>query len=259
MTAAHHINFIRFHYHVTFAIVVLGALLFAREVTIALWASLFLLYLVFNVLLYGGIYTLNDIADAKSDETHPLKRNRPLPSRRVSLESARFFSLILISAGLLSAFVIFDIFIFYICVAILVLNIFYTFVAKKIPYLELIANSATHSLRFLMGMLLVTDKAASYLPLLAVFFLALGFACVRRAVEKDVDGWESRKTLKYYSGNSLFIIQLLSFAAVAFVSLTDKSIPKAVYLPILALWSIMVFGTYFSKRIRSLFKAVWTK
>ncbi len=257
MALTDYIRFFRFRYHITFISVVLGAFIFANEVTASLINSLFLLYLSFNLLLYGGIYTMNDIADAKSDAMHPMKRKRPLPSKRISIKSAMVFASVLIVAGLLGAFVMFNRQIFYICVATLALNIFYTFIAKKIPYLELLVNSSTHPLRFLMGTLLVTAKLP-YIPIVAIFFLTLGLSCIRRIVEKDVEGWQARNTLKYYTKNSLLIIQLLAFLAIAFISIVDVSTTKAFYLALFITYFTLVFGTYFSGRIRKLFRVVWT-
>ena len=61
------LRLIRFQYHITFIGVILGAALVARGLPQSLAQSLALLYVSFNVLLYGGIYTMNDILDAESD------------------------------------------------------------------------------------------------------------------------------------------------------------------------------------------------
>ena len=66
-------------YHVSFVTVVVGALLFAELPDRALAGRLVMLYVSFNVLLYGGIYTFNDIADRAADSRHPVKRTRPSP------------------------------------------------------------------------------------------------------------------------------------------------------------------------------------
>lgn len=258
MALEDYIRLIRFKYHVTFISVVLGALLFADGTTMQLLKSIALLYLSFNVLLYGGIYTLNDVADFKSDSRHPLKRNRPLPSGRVSVKAAYLFAVALIVGGLLTGFLLFRMEIFLIYLATLALNIFYTFAAKKVPYLELFVNSATHPLRFFMGVLLVSN-AVPYLLLLAVFAIAFGLACVRRVVEMDVKGWEIRSVLKAYSARRLLLLQVMAFLSIIAAATADATTVKAYYAVIAAAYLVLVFGIYFSVRIRGFFRHVWTR
>ena len=253
-----YLKLIRFEWHITFLAVVLGALFFSTDPKPSLFASLLLLYASFNVLLYGGIYMLNDVADVKSDREHSMKRKRPLPSGKVSVKSVMIISFTLITAGLLTGFLLFNRPIFYTYIAILALNIFYTFIAKKVPYLELVTNSVTHPLRFLMGVLLVSNKIP-YLSLLAIFFLYLGLACVRRIVEKDVKGWEARKALKFYSGRTLLFVQLASFFAIILLSAIDTSVSKLLYLLIIAVYTTIAFGIYISDPIRALFRRTWTR
>lgn len=79
------LRLIKFRYHVTFVSVLCGALLFAPRIDRQLGVSLVLLYCCFNILLYGGIYTLNDIADRATDARHPRKGRRPVASGAVSV------------------------------------------------------------------------------------------------------------------------------------------------------------------------------
>ena len=76
---------VKFRYHVTFINVALGALIFAARLDGAFAWRLFALYVSFNVLLYSGLYAINDLADRESDARHPLKRRRPIPSGRMSV------------------------------------------------------------------------------------------------------------------------------------------------------------------------------
>ncbi|MBI2176572.1 UbiA family prenyltransferase [Candidatus Woesearchaeota archaeon] len=258
MALADYLKFIRFKYHVTFLSAAAGALLFANSINPALLVKLALLYVSFNVLLYGGLYTINDIADARSDARHPQKRKRPLPSGNVSLKSALLFSIALLAAGLVGGITFFHRNVFYIFLAIIAINLFYTFIAKKVPYAELVANTVTHPLRFLMGIFLVRNEVP-YLLILAIALLFFGLACVRRIVEMDVQGWEERKVLKSYSQGKLFFLQVMSFLAIIPLAIIDRSAPSLIYPLIIAAYIILVFGIYLSKSIRGLFRAVWTR
>jgi len=253
-----YIRLIRFEYHVTFIGVVCGALLFTKAGTAPWYKPLLLLYASFNVLLYGGIYTMNAVADVASDRRHPLKRKRPLPSKAIPMKSAVAFSAVFITAGLLSGLVLFNGPVFHIYIAVLALNVFYTFVAKKVPYLELIINGLTHMLRFLMGVLLVGAEAPR-LFLLAIFCLAFGLAGVRRSVEKDVPGWEVRKTLKFYSTRGLIVLELLAFLVISLLWVTDPSVPRVFYGVLAAVYIVLVGGAHLSGPVRHFFRFIWTR
>jgi 4-hydroxybenzoate polyprenyltransferase len=51
-------------------------------------------------LLSSGVYLINDICDRNQDRLHPVKRNRPVASGRVSVAAAVVFAAILLAAGL---------------------------------------------------------------------------------------------------------------------------------------------------------------
>src|SRR5262245_17767226 len=153
-SAMAYLELIKFRYHVTFLTVVFAALIFAPHIQASLFRSLIELYISFNVLLYGGIYTLNDLRDLQSDLRHARKRNRPSPSGRVPIRNARYFAALLIAAGLISARVLFGPPIFAVYLAVFGLNVFYSFFARSVAYLDIAINTATHPLRFLLGVLL---------------------------------------------------------------------------------------------------------
>jgi 4-hydroxybenzoate polyprenyltransferase len=208
--------------------------------------------------LYGGLYTFNAITDIESDLKHPFKRRRPLPSREVSLKSAGIFSLILIAGGMLTGLLLFGHNIFYVYVVFLALNAFYSLVAKRIPYLELMANAATHPLRFLMGALLANGSIPIAM-LAAYFFLAFGVVTVRRCVEKNVEGWEARETLETYTDQMLYLFKSSGLVAILMVSVIDTSVPKPFYWATLAIYFTLVFGTDFYAPMRHILVRIWTR
>lgn len=258
MSWSTYLRLIRVHFHITFISVPLGALFVTKSVTASLIESLVLLYISFNILLYGGIYTINGIADMESDEKHPTKRKRPLPSSEISVKSAIAFSAVLLAGGLLSGLLLFNSSVFYMYLAFLAVNIFYNLVAREIPYLEIIVNGATHPLRFLMGVLLV-EGSVPYLLLLAIFFLAFGLVGVRRSLEKDVRGWEARRALESYSDRGLLWLKLSACFAILLVMAADASISKAFYVAALALYIVLAFGADFSGTLRRALVTVWTR
>src|SRR3990167_5111556 len=97
---------VKFKYHASFLAIVVIALFFGGF-SAELVQKLILLYLSFNLLLYTGLYMLNDVADLKQDRQHPLKRNRPIASGRMSLRTALPLSVMLIAAGLFTGWLFF--------------------------------------------------------------------------------------------------------------------------------------------------------
>ena len=188
-------------YHLSFAGVALGAVLFARDPDLALALRLAALYLSFNVLLYGGIYTFNDIADRAADAAHLDKRRRPIASGRLPVRTAAVIAACLIAGGLLSGAALFPGPVVLTYAAVLALNAAYSCGGRDLPWLDVALNSAPHPLRFLLGVLM-TDRLPPLGHLIAYFCLAAGIACVRRIIELE-SACEGRPVLSSYSAQGL--------------------------------------------------------
>ena len=253
-----YLRLVRFGAHVTFLGVVVTALFFADEMNLALFRSLLLLYISFNVLLYGGIYTINDIVDLKSDKRNPLKKNRPLPTGKMSVKSALIFAVVLVVMGLVTGFVFFGKTMLYIYLLFILLNFFYTYIAKNVHYLYLAGAAITHPLRGLMAIVLVNSSTIPYFLLTAYFFLVLGSTCNRKIVERDVNGREVSQVLRKYSMKGLLFIEILSFLAILVLFLIDNFSYRLLYFTIIFFYVTFVFGVYFSKQIRNLCRSILT-
>ncbi|MBI5038154.1 MAG: UbiA family prenyltransferase [Candidatus Kerfeldbacteria bacterium] len=247
---------LKFRHHITFISVIVGAFAFAPTPSHSLLASLFIVYLSFNVLLYGGLYTLNDLSDLDSDREHPRKKNRPLPAGRISVPSAYAFALTFILAGLVIGYVCFGKVILLIYLAFFLINLFYTRVAKKIPYVELLVNSVTHALRFVLGIILVAAPIPYFL-VGAVFLLAFGTACVRRILERDSPGWETRRALRHYTSARLKMLQVIALGLIVIISLVDYPLHSAWYAVIIVLYLVLAFGMYISRGLADYLKWVY--
>jgi 4-hydroxybenzoate polyprenyltransferase len=93
-----------------------------------------------------------------------------------------------IGLGLLIGRLYFGEVIFVMYLLFILVNIVYTHIAKRIPYIEIICNSFTYPMRFVLGILLVAPQVPYFL-ITSIFFFAIGMACVRRIVEKRAPGW----------------------------------------------------------------------
>jgi 4-hydroxybenzoate polyprenyltransferase len=218
---------IKFRYHLTFLTVVFAAMIFARQIDRPLLQSLFQLYVSFNVLFYGGIYTLNDLRDRTSDAAHPRKKNRPLPSGRIRIREAR------------------------------AINLLYSFGARDIPYLDIAMNAATHPLRFLLGVLLA-GRDIPWVHLVAYFFFVFGLCCLRRELEKDISGWQARVALKSYSIGVLRALECISLVFIFVLIFVDGFVSKGFYAVIIPTYLFLVLGAR-RPELRRLLYGIWTR
>ena len=91
---------LRTGYHTNYFIVIVGALLnpaYELRYGAALLPRLAALYVSFNVLLYGGIYTVNALVDVEEDRR--LKPWRPLATGAIGLGRARALAAALVTGG----------------------------------------------------------------------------------------------------------------------------------------------------------------
>lgn len=190
-----------------------------------------------GALLWGGSYALNDWTDRKQDALHPVKKNRPIPSGKVSEEAALAFALSLIAAGLAIALTI-NVF-FFICFAAMLLNqLAYTFKPlrlKERPVLDLVSGSMIAPFfRFYSGWTLFAQNFSA--PITIVVFVVLlqlaGFTLYRLGTK------EHEEKLKYKSSVVVFEekhLKAISYAAgaIAFIALLAAIFFR--HLPILTL------------------------
>jgi 4-hydroxybenzoate polyprenyltransferase len=247
---------IRFPYHCSFAVVLLGVLTITRDF-IPLLRSILLLYVIFNVFLYGGIYTVNAVADAPSDRRHPRKRFRPVASGTISRPCAAAFGILLIAAGLASGYALFPPSITRLFGAVLAVNLFYTFLARRIPYVDIAVNAATYPLRYLLGATLAGGSVSSFLLALA-FLAALGGATFRRRLELSCNGTQGRPALSAYTPGLLLAIEGAILGAIGVLRLGDGINRNYFYLIAAATYFLMTFGADFYPPLRRAFARLWS-
>ena len=236
--------------------VALPAIIFTGGLSIPVFKLMILAYLSFNTLLYGGIYTINDVADVESDKKHPLKKKRAIASGEVSIASALIFGALLIVSGFITGFLFFNAQALYLYILFFALNLFYTFFAKHIPYLDMIGNSFSHPLRIILALVIIGYNEIPYFFISAYFFVVIGAVGIKRMVEKEVNGWEARSVLKHYPNDKLLLMQLGLLLPVLIIFYFDPSKHTLPYVTMISLYLVSVLATYFSKRIRILLKPI---
>lgn len=251
------LKLIRYEDHTTSLQLPLGYLLSKGFIiTSSDYLFLIMLFFVFGPLLYGGIYIFNDIVDLKYDQKHPIKKNRVLASGGIKIRSAKIISLCLITSSLTAGFLI-STDLFFILIIFLIINILYTFVLKRVPYIEIITNTITHPLRITAGMILAGSIV--HLNFLMIHFLALLSATTFKRYREIRNGnSSSRRVLAKYNLQTLNTIQLM-FLLMSVMTLFASIGKTDFYLGLISVLVpvIPVFGYYRSTAIKKFVDFCW--
>ncbi len=210
------------------------------------------LFIIFGPLLHGGIYTLNDIFNLKEDKKHPIKKNRPLALGQITKKEAYVFSISLITAALVFSYYI-NFTLVIICFLFLIINLIYTLMLKKILYLEIIANSLTHPLRFYTGVIAAGSSNFNGFQGIALLIglFALGIAALKRKKEL-AEAKASSIPLKYYTNSSLRNFIVLTGAIIMIKTLISKNLDFYFGIITLMLYLIVMLGYHKSNFIQKL-------
>jgi 4-hydroxybenzoate polyprenyltransferase len=161
--------------------------------------------------LYGGLYALNDAADAGRDRLNPAKRGRPVASGRISPTQARRLGAALVGLGLGLALWL-DARVLALGLAFLAINLAYTHVFKHLPGWDIAFNMLPHPLRLAGGLWL--GGGLEHWPLLAVWALAgLANCIVKRLHEARCAPPASRPVLCRYTERGLLRLHAASLGA----------------------------------------------
>ncbi len=156
------------------------------------------------------VYIMNDLVDIEKDKNHPTKKNRPLPSGKISKKSAIVLLFIFFALGL--SFLIFlNKSTSIIMIAYLLMNIAYSFVLKNVVILDILVISIGFMLRVLSGGIEIQVAISNWL-ILATIFGSLYLAILKRKSELDiVKENHSRNVLSDYS--SMFMNQIITITS----------------------------------------------
>ncbi len=163
-------------------------------------------------LLSSTVYVINDIVDAEADRHHPVKKNRPIASGKISDKKGILIAIVLFVLSVAFSLYTntnFKIF----AILFLLINIYYSFRLKHIVLLDIFSIAAGFMIRVTAGALVISVEISSWL-ILTTMFLSLFLAVMKRRSEIYIAGDEqnsTRKVLEDYSTN--FIDQMATIAA----------------------------------------------
>jgi 4-hydroxybenzoate polyprenyltransferase len=168
----------------------------------------------------SGVYLLNDLMDREADRRHPIKRNRPIASGKVTAPTAVTLMGVLGLGGLAVMYLVHPV-LGGIGLIYVFTNIAYSLGAKQLVLLDVIMVASGYVLRAGAGAVAVGVDPSPWLYVVtgaAALFIVLGrrYAEVRLA---EKEGVQQRSVLRNYAGP--FISQLISISATtALVSYT---------------------------------------
>jgi 4-hydroxybenzoate polyprenyltransferase len=169
---------------------VFAPLFFDRQLTN--WESLVRTIIAFILLcmMTSAVYIMNDLIDIENDRQHPSKRNRPLPSGRLSPTVAIIAAVLLavfsLTAGFFLSFEFGLILVIY-----LLLQVAYTFWLKRIVLLDVIVVATGFILRVAAGVAVIEVERFSPWLYVCTFLLAIFIVLGKRRHELILLGQEA--------------------------------------------------------------------
>jgi len=161
-----------------------AAILFTGELynPILFW-KVFWAFIAFNFAT-SATYVFNDILDVKVDRLHPIKKNRPIASGKMSIPVAIALSLGLSLASLYLAVNLNSLF-FFMVLSYLAIQILYSLGLKKVPIVDILIIAFGFIMRVYSGAFVI-DAHLSVWFLLCVISVALFLASGKRRAELNV-------------------------------------------------------------------------
>jgi 4-hydroxybenzoate polyprenyltransferase len=164
-------------------------------------------------LIASSNYTINEILDAPTDRSHPVKKNRPIPSGRVWVPAAYAQWFLIGAAGLALASQI-NLPFFWSGAFLLVMGLVYNVPpvrSKELPYIDVLSESINNPIRLLLGWFAVTagevppvSLLLSYWMIGAFFMGAKRFAEYRHIGDK-ARAAAYRNSFRYYDEDRLLV------------------------------------------------------
>jgi 4-hydroxybenzoate polyprenyltransferase len=197
----------------------------AARASDGLWTRIILGF-VSICLVASSNYVINEVLDAPSDRSHPVKRHRPTPSGKVSVPLAyvQWIALMVVGVGLGTLVSQpFAITVFVLWVMGCIYNI-PPIRSKDVPYVDVLSEAVNNPLRMLAGWFI--GSAGTVAPaslLLSYWMVGCYFMAIKRYAEYNEIGEQNvaaayRKSFAYYTSERLLVsIMFYGSAAMLFL------------------------------------------
>lgn len=184
-----------------FTTIIFGADLFTND-----FYKILIGFISFS-LMSSVIYIINDIIDYDLDKKTPVKKNKPISSGKISKDKALKISILTFFLSLILNYFTCSLFSYLYLLAYFLLNLFYSFYGKNIPYLDLLLIITFYIIRIDYGAMIL-NVTVSLILNLTVIFGSLYLILTKRRVE--IENNKCRKALKKYDKKRLRIFSIIS-------------------------------------------------
>lgn len=184
-----------------FTTIIFGADLFTND-----FNKILIGFISFS-LMSSSIYIINDIIDYDLDKKTPVKKNKPIPSGKINKDKALKISILTFFLSLILNYFTYSLFSYLYLLAYFLLNLFYSFYGKNIPYLDLLLIITFYIIRIDYGAMIL-NVTVSLILNLTVIFGSLYLILTKRRVE--IENKKCRKVLKKYDKKRLRIFSIIS-------------------------------------------------
>jgi 4-hydroxybenzoate polyprenyltransferase len=209
---------------------IFAALVFDRKLfdipSLVRTAQAFLLF----CLLASSVYLINDIMDREADKLHPVKKNRPIASGKLSISLAVVTAVLFTAIALTGAYLLnLNTFLFFL--AYFLLNLAYSKWLKHIPLVDVLVLATFFVLRVAIGVSVIqVDRFSPWLYVvmtLLSLYIGLGKRRAELLVLVPENTTSHRKVLAGYSLDLIDqLITIVSAATIMGYSLYTFSAPN---------------------------------
>ncbi|MDN5358876.1 MAG: hypothetical protein PWP76_719 [Candidatus Diapherotrites archaeon] len=159
----------------------------------------------------SGVYVINDIIDVEKDRLHPKKRNRPLPSGRISVPAATVYGYALVALALLLAYSVNAL--VFLSVSALILNtLIYSLFLKRFAFIDVADLALNFLFRTLAGVFAI-GVYPSYWIIIIPYFIAVFLALLKRYGELQRTT-EARASLQQYDADTLRVLSAVTLGII---------------------------------------------
>lgn len=197
----------------------------------------------------SSIYIMNDLVDYKIDRKTKSKKNEPIASNMISKKKGVFLAILLWLLALGMNFFTFSPISYLYITGYFILNLFYSFIGKNIPYLEWIIMVMFYLLRVLFGAAILNVEV-SLILILTVIFGASYIILMKRMIE--LRNKKYRKVFQYYTEKQLRILSLvcLGFMLICYIYWVLKQELDLLMITIVLV--ILIFARYEKKVVATI-------
>ena len=184
--------------------------LLSPEKNLLLLSNMMLTFLSFTAISIIG-YQINDFMDKEYDKNHPIKKNRPIVSKKISITEMILFIFTLILISIICSYAV-GINITYLIISYFLLSLGYSRIFKKIPIIDILCICFFYILRMLAGTYSIEFEVSIWLYILT-FFASLFIILIKRFAEskKNLDVRYPKVSIFYSLGFMPKIIKLSLF------------------------------------------------